>query len=121
MVLPVVSLPDPLQALHSVLKAVEESIHILRGVVAAEGHADGRVDGKRVFVHGCQRVAGLAAAAGTCRGNIHLCFGQPCSMVSLLMHISLKFSTSGTAFSGLLSSTSGKAFRPSRRRWFRPS
>ena len=28
MVLPVESLPDPLQALHSVLKAVEESIHI---------------------------------------------------------------------------------------------
>ena len=35
-------------------------------------------------------------------------------MVSLLMHISLKFSTSGTAFSGLLMTTSGKAFSPSR-------
>ena len=65
MVLPVESLPDLLQMLHAVLKAVEESIHILGGVVAAEGHADGRIDGKRVFANGCQRMAGLAAAAGT--------------------------------------------------------
>lgn len=110
MVLPVESLPDPLQALHSVLKAVEESIHILGGVVAAEGHADGRVDGKRVFAHSRQRMAGLAAAAALAEETYTCASASHASMVSLLMHISLKFSTSGTAFSGLLSSTSGKAF-----------
>ena len=35
------------------------------------------------------------------------------------MQFSLKFSTSGTALSGLLISTSGKAFSPSRSCWFR--
>ena len=39
-------------------------------------------------------------------------------MVSLLMQFSLKFSTSGTASAGLLSTTSGKAASPSLRRWF---
>ena len=62
---------------------------------------------------GWPRPQALAEETYTCASASHA------SMVSLLMHISLKFSTSGTAFSGLLSSTSGKAFRPSRRRWFR--
>ena len=63
MVLPAESLPDPLQALHSVLKAVEESIHILGGVVAAEGHADGRVDGKRAdYVTGDNDKGGILEA-----------------------------------------------------------
>ena len=35
------------------------------------------------------------------------------------MQFSLKFSTSGTALSGLLISTSGKAFSPSRNCWFK--
>ena len=57
-------LSDLLQMLHAVLEAVEEGIHILRGVVGAEGHPDGGVDGQRVAPHGCQRVAGLTAPAG---------------------------------------------------------
>ena len=76
-------------------------------------------DGKRVFAHGCQRVAGLAATAGTCRGNIHLCFGQPCQHgLALDAHLAEVQHLQAPAFPGRLSSTSGKAFRPSRRRWF---
>ena len=71
-------LSDLLQVLHAVLEAVEESIHILRGVIGTEGHPDGSVDGKRVAPHGCQRVAGLTAPAGTGRGNVDLRFGQEC-------------------------------------------
>ena len=38
-------LSDSLQMLHAVLKALEEGIHILRGVVGTEGHPDGRING----------------------------------------------------------------------------
>ena len=59
-------LSDLLQVLHAVLEAVEEGIHILRGVFGAKGHPDGGIDGKRVAPHGCQRVAGLTAPASAC-------------------------------------------------------
>ena len=45
-------LSDLLQMLHAVLEAVEEGVHVLRGVVGAEGHPDGGIDGKRVAPHG---------------------------------------------------------------------
>ena len=41
-----------------------------------------------------------------------------CSMVSLRITFRLKFSTSGTASSGLFRVTSGNCFSPSRRRVF---